>query len=126
MNNRPADVPKRHQRARDETLAIPQDVRDIVDTRDGRHCRVCGRFLGEERALHHINYGGDERGMGGRRLHDPDEIVTVCWMWAGNCHERVHGDKKRFQPLLQEVVHHPGITVLQMLRWQTAARARQS
>jgi 5-methylcytosine-specific restriction endonuclease McrA len=104
-------------RAATETLAIPPDVRDLVDARDGRHCRVCGRFLGSERALHHITYGGDDRGMGGRRVHDPDDIVTVCWMWRGNCHDRVHQQKKVFQPLLKQVIHRPGITVLQMLRW---------
>lgn len=35
---------------RNETLAIPQSVRDAVDERDGKYCRVCGRYLGDERA----------------------------------------------------------------------------
>lgn len=102
-----------------ETLAIPDAVRGIVDERDGRHCRVCGKYLGDQRALHHIMFGGDVIGMGGRRRHDPAEIVTVCWMWGGNCHDRVHADKHRYQGVLLEIARgeHPGRTALQLLRW---------
>lgn len=105
-------------RARSETLTIPQDIRDAVDARDGYHCRVCGRYLGDQRALHHIVYGGDARGIGGRRVHNADEIITVCWMWANNCHDRVHADKHRWQSLLLEVARRPGITAMQLDRWQ--------
>lgn len=102
-----------------ESLAIPKSVRKAVDERDLFHCRVCGKFLGQdERALHHIVYGGDARGMGGRRLHDPAEIVTVCWMWAGNCHDLVHGNKSLWQPLLLEVAQHRGVTAFQLKRWR--------
>lgn len=107
----------------DETLAIPARVRAAVDTRDGMHCRVCGRFLGERRALHHIEYGGDERGMGGRRSHVAEEIVTVCWMPGdGDCHRIVHSDKGRWQPLLRAVVHLSGVTALQLQRWARSPR----
>jgi hypothetical protein len=111
-------------RALKETLAIPQAVRDAVDERDKQHCRVCGKYLGEERALHHVEFGGSARGMGGRRVHKVDEIVTVCWMWAGNCHDLVHGRKAHYQPALREVVKHSGITVMQLLRWAAARNKR--
>jgi hypothetical protein len=107
-------------RSASETLAIPAAVRAAVDERDGQYCRVCGRFVGEQRALHHTIFGGDARGMGGRRVHEVSEIVTVCWMWGGNCHDRVHREKLRFQPVLLEVVNRPGLTALQLLRWKTA------
>lgn len=106
-----------------ETLAIPTAVREAIDVRDGRHCRVCGRYLGEQRAIHHIVYGGDERGMGGRRVHDIDQMVTVCWLWAGNCHDRVHADKHLWQPLLLDVAQRSGITALQLYRWRRARTA---
>lgn len=119
------DIVNKRSRSRNETLAIPAAIRDAVDTRDGQHCRVCGRFLGEGRALHHIEYGGDQRGLGGRRVHEVDEIVTVCWMWGGNCHDRVHAHKRLYQPVLREVVKRPGLTALQLLRWRKkAARGR--
>ena len=60
--------------------------------------------------------------MGGRRVHTVEEIVTVCWMWGGNCHDRVHREKLLWQPLLLEVVHRPGLTAMQLMRWRTAKR----
>ena len=109
-------------RAERETLAIPDRVRQLVDARDNKTCRVCGQYLGDERALHHIVYGGSDRGFGGRRVHNPDEIVTVCWMWAKNCHDMVHADKDRFQPLLLAIVKTSGITALQYERWTRRRR----
>lgn len=105
------------ERASRETLAIPQAIRDQVDERDQRVCRVCGRYQGDSRALHHIVYGGDSIGVGGRRIHDVDGLVTVCWMFKG-CHEFVHSNKKLWQPLLLAVVQQPGLTALQLRRWQ--------
>lgn len=105
-------------RAEKETLSIPAAVRTIIDERDGFHCRVCGRYLYSDRAIHHIVYGGDDRGMGGRRVHNPDEMITVCWMYPGNCHDMVHRHKRLWQPLLLEVVQrHRGMTAMQLKRW---------
>ncbi len=109
---------------RDETLAIPAAIRAAVDARDGRFCRVCGRYLAQDRALHHILFGGSLRGMGGRRVHKVDEIVTVCWLYGTNCHDLVHREKLTWQPLLLEVVHRPGITALQLRRWAKARADR--
>lgn len=112
--------------AKEESLAIPASVRAIVDQRDGTHCRVCGKFLGERRALHHVIYGGDARGMGGRRVHDPAEIVTVCWLPGdGDCHQLVHSRKRLWQPLLLEVAKRSGITALQLRRWQLRREPRR-
>lgn len=105
--------------AKEESLAIPASVRKIVDERDKMICRVCGTYLGDRRALHHIIYGGDERGMGGRRVHNPEEIITVCWLPGdGDCHQRVHANKRVWQPLLLEAAQRPGMTALQIKRWQ--------
>lgn len=112
------DIPEPEARAAKETLAIPERVRAICDDRDRQCCRVCGRWLGEGRALHHIIFGGDARGTGGRRVHNPEEIVTVCWMWGGNCHDMVHHQKRVWQDLLLEVVRRRGVTAMQLKRWQ--------
>jgi hypothetical protein len=111
-------------RAVRETTGIPEAVRTAVDERDGKHCRVCGKYLGERRALHHIVYGGDDRGMGGRRIHNVEEILTVCWLPGDPgpglrpCHDTVHASKRRWQPVLLEVARQRGITAIQLERWK--------
>ncbi len=105
------------ERSKRETLEIPKDVRIACDERDQRHCRVCGRYLGDQRALHHIWFGGDRQGLGGRRDHALNNLVTICWMWAGNCHDMVHREKHRWQPYLALVVDTPGLSAMQLMRW---------
>lgn len=117
-------------RAQRETLSIPADVRAAVDERDQKHCRVCGKYLGDRRAHHHIIYGGDARGMGGRRVHNAEEIITVCWMPGDpapgmrSCHELVHSSKHIWQPLLLQVAATSGVTALQLRRWQRKGAQR--
>lgn len=108
-----------------ETRQIPPEVRAIVDARDNLTCRVCGRHLGiERRALHHVIFGGDARGMGGRRRHDPAEIMTVCWLPGdGGCHDKLHGRKSYYQPYALRVLRSRGTTVLQLIRWEARQRA---
>lgn len=104
----------------DETVAIPQRLRDAVDERDGGFCRLCGKFLGTRRAIHHIFYGGDAQGMGGRRDHRLENLVSLCWLPGdSDCHQRAHSRKSYWQPLLAAVVtRNDHITALQLGRWQ--------
>lgn len=104
-----------------ETLDIPQHLRDAVDERDGGFCRMCGVFLGERRAIHHIFYGGDLQGMGGRRSHYLDNLVSLCWLPGDmGCHDRAHSRKTFWQPLLAAAVTRPDrITAFQLARWST-------
>lgn len=113
--------------SREESLSIPTSVRAAVDLRDQEKCRVCGRYLGERRALHHIIYGGDARGMGGRRHHDVDEIITLCWQPGdGDCHAKVHGDKHYWTPILLQLCQQPGLTAFQVIRWRAARERRNA
>lgn len=99
-------------------LRIPPEVRREVDDRDRGYCRRCGQFLGDRRIHHHIHYGGDFRGMGGRRLHEVDNLVTLC----NECHRAVHDRKHEWLPLLEEVIRRPGVTALQLRRWKLRRR----
>lgn len=101
---------------RAETLAIPARLRSEVRDRDGGLCRVCGAYA-RHPALHHVLY----RSEGG--LHVIENLVTVHWMYQPQCHEMVHANKRKFQPILLEVARTPGVTALQLLRWKAAERA---
>lgn len=94
---------------------IPQSVRAALDLRDGHNCRMCGiscesTYWGRE--IHHCVFGGDVRGMGGARVHDVDEMVTLC----RPCHNRAHNEKHLWQPLLLEVVKRGGMTAFALKR----------
>jgi 5-methylcytosine-specific restriction endonuclease McrA len=58
---------------------IPDDLRAFVLDRDGRCCRVCGRYV-EYPALHHIEY----RSEGG--LDVPSNLITIGWLFDHDCH----------------------------------------
>lgn len=87
-----------------ETRGIPAELRAQVDERDGFMCRFCGRGIGERRVIHHIHYGGDVVGTGGRRRHELNNLITLCGSWDGKCHLKVHADKKVWQPILAALV----------------------
>jgi hypothetical protein len=110
--------------SRDEMLAIPKALREAVRERDQGFCRVCGRCDPERIALHHIVYGGDAVGMGGRRFHALENLVSVAWVPGHDCHRVVHSRKALWVPLLQEVVRRPGVTALQLRRWTQTREAR--
>lgn len=107
---------------RSEALDIPAALRQAAWERDLSFCRVCGKFLGERAGLHHIHYGGDYTGMGGRRLHTLENVVTICWLpgdpgrGAIPCHSRVHAQKGLWVPLLEQVVQTTGLTAFELRR----------
>jgi hypothetical protein len=68
--------------------SIPSGIRRQVLDRDGHRCRYCGTTNGLH--LHHIGY----RSQGGD--HSVDNLITLC----GTHHGLVHGDKRRWMPVL--------------------------
>lgn len=93
-----------------ETLEVPARLRAEVVDRDAQLCRVCGSWV-EQPALHHIRY----RSEGG--LHVIENLVVTHWMYAPRCHELVHSNKGRWQPILLYVARTPGVTAFQVARW---------
>ena len=110
-----------------ETVEIPKAMREAVDERDGGFCRMCGKFLGDRRAIHHIHFGGDLQGMGGRRNHTLDNLVSLCWLPGDmGCHERAHANKGYWQPLLAHVVtEHSKVTAFQLARWERRKQGKK-
>jgi 5-methylcytosine-specific restriction endonuclease McrA len=107
--------------SRAETTAIPAHLRKQVDERDGGYCRFCGKYLAERRAIHHIQYGGDAQGMGGRRRHALDNLISVCWMPGDNgCHQTIHANKRRWTDIALQTAVQPGVTMLQLAKWAQA------
>jgi hypothetical protein len=98
-----------------EVGQIPEALRYEVLDRDKSTCRFCGRFT-DAPALHHIRY----RSEGG--LNHADNLITVHWMYAPRCHERIHDRKRVWQPIGLYVATRPGLTMLQVARWQIAKR----
>lgn len=91
---------------------VSSDVRDFVLERDGQCCRVCGRYV-DQPALHHIRYKSE----GG--LDVPGNLIAIGWMPWHDCHlPVVHANKRLWQPILLTVVETPGVTALQVKRWQ--------
>lgn len=91
------------QRARDKR-ARRQDNRvkhskGALDTgrrrariRDGNACRWCGRASCIQ--VHHIKYRSEGGG------HGVDNLLTLCQV----CHEQAHSNKRRYQPVLLELI----------------------
>jgi len=98
-----------------ETGEIPESVRKEVMARDGNTCRFCGSYV-EHPALHHVRY----RSQGGK--NHPDNLISLHWMFAPRCHEKIHGNKGRWQELGLQVIKTPGVTMLQLERWQRTRR----
>lgn len=73
---------------------IPAATRKLVYARDGHRCRWCGR-TNAGLNIHHIVY----RSAGGGH-HHPSILITLC----PQHHQLVHTDKRRYTPLLFELL----------------------
>lgn len=90
-----------------EGMAAPARVREFVLERDGHCCRVCGAYV-EYAHLHHIDY----RSQGGD--NSPGNLITLD---PYHHLHTVHGNKRLWQPVLQQLTVQTGITGFQLLRW---------
>lgn len=98
---------------------VPPEVRREVIERDGSCCRICGRFT-DAPGLHHIMFRSQGHSRTPEGLHVPSNLVVVGWTPGHECHLRfAHGPRAlAFRAALTAVVDHPGLTALQLLRWE--------
>ena len=72
-----------------------------VLARDNYRCRLCGNDNIYELNLHHIYYRSQRRDL----IDEPDNCIMLCGNFSKNkCHMKVHSNKKKYQPLLLEMV----------------------
>lgn len=104
-----------------DALQIPTAVRKQIDERDQMHCRLCGIY-DQYREVHHLIFGGAVRGMGGRRVHNPEEMVSLC----KRCHMRAHSEKSVWVKWLLLAIEQSGTTALQHRRWAASRLAHRT
>lgn len=76
-------------------------TRDEVFRLDGYRCRWCGKQT-DDLILHHIIYRSEFMGDKDADVHSVFNLITLC---NYPCHlVHVHGNKKKYQPLCQELV----------------------
>ena len=95
---------------------IPEKTRKEVYARDGYRCRWCGRGNAWIH-LHHIVY----RSSGVD--HSKENLISLC-----EAHHRlVHTNKHVYQPVLLKLIkREPGITGIQLMRWEHASQAGEA
>lgn len=90
-------IPKKVTRKK----TVSDSTYQIVLARDNYKCRLCGNDNRYELELHHIYYRSQSKDL----IDEPDNCIMLCGNFSKNkCHMKVHNNKKKYQPLLLEIV----------------------
>ena len=90
-------IPKKVTRKK----AVSDSTYQKVLARDNYKCRLCGNDNRYELVLHHIYYRSQRRDL----IDEPDNCIMLCGNFSKNkCHMKVHSNKKKYQPILLEIV----------------------
>lgn len=73
---------------------VSKKTYNTVFERDKGKCRLCEKI--NNLALHHIVYRSQDKS----RIND----VTNCIMLCTECHLLVHSNKKKYKPILEELI----------------------
>lgn len=74
-------------------ITVSKATYGTVLMRDKR-CRLCGRI--NYLQLHHILYRSERKDL----INEPTNCIMLC----SDCHRLVHTNKRKYQPLLQDIV----------------------
>ena len=75
-------------------IFVEKNTYNQVYLRDGGRCRLCGKYM--DLHLHHIIYRSENKNL-------INEVYN-CIMLCSSCHRLVHSNKKKYQPILKEMV----------------------
>ena len=74
-------------------VCVTKETYNKVYERDNGLCRLCGNKYIE---LHHIRYRSERKDL----INEPSNCIMLC----NNCHRLVHSNKKKYQPILLDMV----------------------
>lgn len=74
-------------------VCVSKKTYNEVYERDKGCCRLCNKINIE---LHHIKYRSEAKDL----IDEPSNCIMLCF----DCHKLVHSDKKKYQPILLEIV----------------------
>ena len=77
-------------------IFVTNETYETVYLRDKGKCRLCGNDKGLH--LHHIIYRSQNKHL----INDVDNCIMLCV----KCHLLVHSNKKKYQPILMEMIHN--------------------
>lgn len=75
-------------------VTVAKQVYECTYNRDGGKCVLCGSK--RQLQLHHILYRSERKNL----INEPSNCVLLCF----KCHELVHSNKKKHQPLLLKMM----------------------
>lgn len=81
-------------------VCVSKETYNIVLERDKGCCRLCGKLNIQ---LHHIYYRSERKDL----IDVPYNCIMLCF----DCHKLVHSNKKKYQPILLEIIEQTKKTV---------------
>lgn len=75
-------------------VCVSKKTYNEVYERDKGCCRFCGAI--DNLQLHHIYYRSERKDL----IDEPSNCIMLCF----DCHKLVHSNKKKYQPILLEII----------------------
>lgn len=73
---------------------VTPEAYNIVYKRDKGKCRLCG--ITQNIQAHHILYRSERKDL----INEPTNMIMLCI----KCHQLVHSNKKKYQPILLKLI----------------------
>lgn len=79
---------------------VSEKTYNIVFERSQGRCQYCGAV--DNLQLHHVRYRSERKDL----IDDPDNCLMLCHKTfsVNRCHNKVHNNKKKYQPILLNIL----------------------